>query len=82
PELIVPDSESAADVAIELGKTNQNVRALWERHLQKLGMTLVPGSFEEGATVNSPMQAVLRKDEGKAYARLAGDSVVVLPGTV
>ncbi|WP_251301901.1 hypothetical protein [Escherichia coli] len=82
PELIVPDSESAADVAIELGKTNQNVRTLWERHLQKLGMTLVPGSFEEGATVNSPMQAVLRKDEGKAYARLAGDSVVVLPGTV
>ena len=82
PELIIPDSQSASDVAIELGKTNQSVRTLWEKHLQKLGVTLVGGSFEDGATVTSPMQAVLRYGDGKAYARVAGDSFVVLPDSV
>lgn len=42
----------------ELNNNLLNDRELWRRSLAEAGLTLVAGSFEEGATVNSKTDAV------------------------
>ena len=55
-------------------------RELWKKYLKEFGIVLVDGSFEEGATVSAPNQAVWYKFDGKCYARVTGDSVIVTFG--
>ncbi|QXV71915.1 tail spike protein [Escherichia phage U1G] len=45
----------------------QNTRELWRRSLAEAGLTLVDGSFEEGATVNSATDAVWHIAGGQCY---------------
>lgn len=45
----------------------QNTRELWRRSLAEAGLTLVDGSFEEGATVNSKTDAVWYIAVGQCY---------------
>ncbi|WP_064753673.1 phage head-binding domain-containing protein [Escherichia coli] len=56
-------------------------RELWKKYLKEFGIVLVDGSFEEGATVSAPNQAVWYKFDGKCYARVTGDSVIVASGS-
>jgi len=56
-------------------------RELWKKYLQEFGLVIVDGSFEEGAIVTAPNQAVWYKLDGKCYARIAGDSIVVASGS-
>ena len=46
----------------------QNSREQWRRSLAEAGLTLVSGSFEEGATVNSKTDAVWHISGGQCYA--------------
>ena len=46
----------------------QNIRELWRRSLAEAGLTLVDGSFEEGATVNSKTDVVWHVSGGQCYA--------------
>lgn len=45
----------------------QNTRELWRRSLAEAGLTLVDGSFEEGATANSKTDAVWYIAGGQCY---------------
>lgn len=45
----------------------QNSREQWRRSLAEAGLTLVSGSFEEGATANSSTDAVWHISVGKCY---------------
>lgn len=45
----------------------QNSREQWRRSLAEAGLTLVSGSFEEGATANSSTDAVWHIDGGQCY---------------
>ena len=45
----------------------QNSREQWRRSLAEAGITLVSGSFEEGATVNSKTDAVWHISVGQCY---------------
>ena len=45
----------------------QNTRELWRRSLAEAGLTLVAGSFEEGATINSKTDAVWHIAGGQCY---------------
>lgn len=45
----------------------QNSREQWRRSLAEAGLTLVSGSFEEGATVNSSTDAVWHISVGQCY---------------
>ena len=49
-------------------KSNTNTRELWRRSLAEAGIDLVPGSFEEGATVNSKVDAVWYIAGGQCYS--------------
>ena len=46
----------------------QNTRELWRRSLAEAGLTLVDGSFEDGATVNSATDAVWHIAAGQCYS--------------
>ena len=46
----------------------QNSREQWSRSLAEAGITLVSGSFEEGATVNSKADAVWHIAAGQCYS--------------
>lgn len=48
-------------------KQNTNTRELWRRSLAEAGLTLVDGSFEDGATVNSMTEAVWHIAGGQCY---------------
>lgn len=44
-----------------------NTRELWRRSLAEIGLTLVSGSFREGATVNDPTDSVWDIDGAQCY---------------
>lgn len=46
----------------------QNTRELWRRSLAEAGLTLVDGSFEDGATANSATDAVWHIAAGQCYS--------------
>ena len=46
----------------------ENDREQWRRSLAEAGLTLVDGSFEEGATVNSKTDVVWHISSGQCYA--------------
>lgn len=48
-------------------KTNTNTRELWRRTCAEAGLTLVDGSFEEGATAGSKTDAVWSIAGGQCY---------------
>ena len=50
----------------------QNSREQWRRSLAEAGLTLVSGSFEEGATVNSSTDAVWHIAGGQCYTWTGG----------
>ena len=51
-----------------LVRSRLNTREIWRRSLAEAGLTLVDGSFEEGATVNSKEDAVWHIAEGQCYS--------------
>lgn len=57
------------NVTVTLLSTFQqvNTRELWKRSLAEAGLTLVNGSFEDGATVNDKTDAVWYVAGGRAY---------------
>lgn len=55
----------------------QNSREQWRRSLAEAGLTLVDGSFEEGATVNSKTDAVWYIAGGRCYTWDAGGAKTV-----
>ncbi len=58
-----------AGITVEKALTNndRNNREHWRRQLEDVGLTLVDGSFEEGATVQSATDAVWHITGGKCY---------------
>ena len=50
-----------------LVRSRLNTREIWRRSLAEAGLTLVDGSFEEGATVNSKTDAVWYIAGGQCY---------------
>lgn len=46
---------------------DKNTRELWRRSLAEIGLTLVSGSFKEGATVNSATDAVWDIEQAQCY---------------
>lgn len=57
------------NITVTLLPTHQetNTRELWRRLLAEAGLSLVAGSFEEGATVNSETDAVWHIATGQCY---------------
>lgn len=57
------------NITVTLLSTHQetNTRELWRRLLAEAGLSLVAGSFEEGATVNSETDAVWHIAGGQCY---------------
>lgn len=57
------------NITVTLLPTHQesNTRELWRRLLAEAGLSLVAGSFEEGATVNSKTDAVWHIAAGQCY---------------
>lgn len=49
---------SPGNIVVDLAPINAGERELWRRTLAEAGLTLVDGSFEEGATVSSATDAV------------------------
>lgn len=58
-----------AGITVEESLTNNhvNAREQWHRSLAEAGLTLVSGSFEEGATANSSTDAVWHIAAGQCY---------------
>lgn len=48
--------------------SKENDREQWRRSLAEAGLTLVDGSFEEGTTVNSKVDAVWHIAAGQCYS--------------
>lgn len=69
------DANSAADRAEAAAESIEgqtasftaNTREQWRRTLAEAGLTLVSGSFEDGATVNSKTDAVWHVSDGQCY---------------
>lgn len=63
------DNAEAAALSIE-GQTEiitANAREHWRRTLAEAGINLVSGSFEDGATANTSLDAVWHKEGGQCY---------------
>lgn len=60
---------SPGNITVTLLDSNQqqNTRELWRRSLAEAGLTLVDGSFEEGATANNKTDAVWYIAGGQCY---------------
>lgn len=61
-------AEAAAEIVDnQAASIEKNSREQWRRQLAEAGLTLVDGSFEEGATANSATDAVWHIDGGQCY---------------
>lgn len=60
-------SSNGNTVQQEINNFSVNTREQWRRSLAEAGLTLVAGSFEEGATVNSSTDAVWHIAGGQCY---------------
>lgn len=81
-------THSGSSVQQELDSVNtgllvarQNERELWFHVLQDAGLTLVDGSFEEGAIVNTSSEAVLHITGGQCYTWGGGFPKVIPAGS-
>lgn len=75
PQFNQPKGSTAKEI-------NKNPRELWRRSLAEAGLTLVDGSFEEGATVNSETDAVWHAAGGQCYTWGGAFPKVVPAGSV
>lgn len=77
----------STNTTVQLGEISDtaNIREQWRRSLSESGLTLVDGSFEEGATANSKTDAVWYIAGGQCYtwdgAFQPGGKVVALGST-
>ncbi|WP_080602741.1 GDSL-type esterase/lipase family protein [Aeromonas hydrophila] len=71
---VSPDKADDDQIATALSEwmvsKNVNLRHIWERSIFDQGLTLVAGSFEEGATITSSTQAIWFETEGQCYTWL------------
>ncbi len=60
---------TSAGITVEeaLSANNANAREQWRRQLSDAGFSLVDGSFEQGAEVGTPLDAVWYMAEGQCY---------------
>lgn len=73
-------SASGGAGTVFLFETLENSRSILSSHLQDMGLSLVEGSFQEGATVSSATQAVLDSTTGECY--FWSGSSTVFPKTI
>ncbi|MES9284852.1 phage tail fiber protein, partial [Cutibacterium acnes] len=66
PQVLLPDTDSAAGVAAELAKTNLSVDELHYRDAREAGCVLV-GTFEAGTTITVANRTVLYRTNGQQY---------------
>lgn len=72
---ILKNSDGASNIGTQSGETVQqvidrnyaNLREHWRRQLAEAGLNLVDGSFEYGAEVSTPTDAVWHIAEGQCY---------------
>jgi len=64
------DNQIATALSQWMESKNVNLRHIWERSIFDQGLTLVAGSFEEGATITSSTQAIWFETEGQCYTWL------------
>lgn len=64
------DNQIATALSQWMASKNVNLRHIWERSIFDQGLTLVAGSFEEGATITTSTQAIWFETEGQCYTWL------------
>lgn len=62
-----PDDYAKLTEVIKLIESSKNTRELWSRSLAESGLTLVQGSFREGAVINNPTEVVWDEVGAQCY---------------